>query len=581
MSVDLQPDTPSPALVGATIVWNATVSDAAAGTIWYRFRVRSPLDYRFQTVRDFHPNPSWQWVPAQFDGRFEIEVTARNRDTGDIAATTAAYDLSSRVDGDVPVTGTTRNELVQLYSAPPCRAGSLMTVEFTAPDGFRQSTNAMECVEGRSMNVYLGGLRAETVYKAQHTITDESGTSTKGPLVEFTTGRLNLNPAPTRALIPPQVPGVVVQNRVFEQSVATDTFGNVIWYYADRVAYLTGHQTGGYFFGLFEDHFAGTEEQYLRQIDLAGTVVLETNAARINEQLRDLGMQPMTSFHHEARRLPTGNILVLAGTERLLTDVQGPGTVDVLGDMILVLDPYDLTVVWAWDAFDHLDVSRKALLDEKCAKGGGGCPAFYLAETANDWLHGNSLALTPDNEIIYSARHQDWVMKIHFGGGYGSGEVLWRLGKDGDFRLAEGGADQWFSHQHYANIAGVGVTSSLMLFDNGNIRQLGDPAAHSRGQVWELDTTTLTARLSLNADLGYYSVALGTAEKLPNGNYHFGLGWMPNSHSQMLEYDPSSKLVSQLEADTQVYRALRMPDMYTPVENDWMKTSFGTQRVRR
>jgi hypothetical protein len=323
------------------------------------------------------------------------------------------------------------------------------------------------------------------------------------------------------------------------------------------------------------------EEQYLRQIDLAGNVVLETNAARVNEQLRALGKQAMTSFHHEARRLPNGNILVLAGNERILTDVQGPGPVDVIGDMILVLDKDDLSVLWVWDAFDHLDVTRKAILDEKCTKGAGGCPAFYLAEIANDWLHGNSLALTPDGDIIYSARHQDWVIKIHYGSGYGSGEVMWRLGKDGDFRLVEGGPDQWFSHQHYANIPDIGVTASLLVFDNGNVRQSTDASVHSRGQLFEIDRTTLTARLALNVDLGEYALALGSAEKLPNGNYHFGLGWMPNNHSQMLEYDSSGKLVSQLEADTQVYRALRVPNLYTPVEYEWMKTSFGTQWVRR
>ena len=41
----------------------------------------------------------------------------------------------------------------------------------------------------------------------------------------------------------------------------------------------------------------------------------------------------------------------------MLTGVQGKGTVDVLGDMILVLDR-DLQVVWTWDAFDHLDPHR-------------------------------------------------------------------------------------------------------------------------------------------------------------------------------------------------------------------------------
>jgi len=37
--------------------------------------------------------------------------------------------------------------------------------------------------------------------------------------------------------------------------------------------------------------------------------------------------------------MPDGNILVLADTEQIMTNVQGQGDVDVIGDMILVLNP--------------------------------------------------------------------------------------------------------------------------------------------------------------------------------------------------------------------------------------------------
>src|SRR5436305_12137421 len=106
-------------------------------------------------------------------------------------------------------------------------------------------------------------------------------------------------------------------------------------------------------------------------------------------------MHGITSFHHDTIRLPGGRYLVLAGSERILTDVQGHGAVDVLGDTILVLDR-DLRVEWTWDAFDHLDPSRAAVLDETCTYPATvACSAFYDAQVANDWLHGNSLQLTP------------------------------------------------------------------------------------------------------------------------------------------------------------------------------------------
>ena len=157
---------------------------------------------------------------------------------------------------------------------------------------------------------------------------------------------------------------------------------------------------------------------------------------------------------------------------------------------------------------------------------------------------------------------------------------MWRLGKDGDFRLVGDNEDAWFSHQHYASIIDAGVTNSFLVFDNGNARRNNDDSAHSRGQLFELDQTTATAKVSANIDLGDYALALGSAERLPNGNLHFGLGWMPNARAQMLEYSPSGTLVSQLEADTQIYRALRMPNMYTPLETEWIRQSFGDKGLQ-
>ncbi len=95
---------------------------------------------------------------------------------------------------------------------------------------------------------------------------------------------------------------------------------------------------GGLFLGIIWDGNADSSQQILREFDLVGNTVHETNAARAAEQLVNLGMRPVSAFHHDARRLPDGTILALAATERILTDVQGPGPVDVLGDMILVLD---------------------------------------------------------------------------------------------------------------------------------------------------------------------------------------------------------------------------------------------------
>ncbi len=563
MSVELIPSEPPPAPLGALVSWTASVSYARPGTLWYRFRVRAPGG-DLHVARDFSPLATLDWAAIDGEGAYELEVTVRNLATGEIAAASALYPLTSRVTNGEPVISPTAHPLVFLYSAPPCPLGAQMRVQFHSSDGVSQSTPYQACRDGVSMNFYLAGLRPNMTYTVQHTVAGSS-TVLAGPALPLATSGVAVTLAGyelMKSTEAPPSPGILLQSTLFQTTVATDLAGNLVWFYPGRLSSLTRPAPNGHFLGLVQTPNAGPSEQILREFDLAGVTVRETNAARINEQLALLGRRPIGGFHHEARALPDGKILALAGVEQILTDVQGPGDVDVLGDMILVLDS-DLQVVWTWDAFDHLDPHRPAVLGETCSAATGGCPPFYLALQANDWLHGNSLQLTPDGNILYSSRHQDWILKIAYNNGAGSGEVLWRLGKDGDFRVDSTDPYPWFSHQHDPGFE-PGDASTLMVFDNGNTRHGLDSAANSRGQVWQIDETHRVAKLLLNADLGGYSQALGSAQKLPNGNYHFTLGWLPNSSSQSVEVDPAGRIVYALQVQTQEYRSFRMADLYTP-----------------
>ncbi len=222
----------------------------------------------------------------------------------------------------------------------------------------------------------------------------------------------------------------------------------------------------------------------LREIDLAGNPLRETNIDAVNAQLRARGQEIIYGFHHEFLRLPNGDIATLGWTQRTI-DVGGTPT-RYAGDMLMVLDK-DLQVIWTWDAFDHLDVTRGPVLGELCT--GAPCPL----PGAVDWLHENAVSWSPaDGNLIVSVRHQDWVIKIDYARGTGDGHVIWRLGQDGDFAVISSDPSPWFSHQHYPHYLDA---STLLLFDNGNTRRAGDPSAHSRGQVWKLDEDALTATL--------------------------------------------------------------------------------------
>ena len=572
MSVTLRSSVPSPAPLGTVVTWTPTVVNGGSGTLWYRYRARrAGADIRrgselFHMIRDFGPEANLDWTNIDHEGLFEMELVVRNTTTGEAVTQTALFQLTP-IATDKPAITKTANSLVLLYSAPPCPTRSKMRVQFQDAAGNVQTTPLKSCSGRYTMNFYLAGMRPNTQYSINHTIT--GSVVQGGPVLTATTGSLPSSVALTyRVLKPSQVRvvnGVLVQGTLSPPMVATDLSGNVIWYYEGNISFLTRPEEGGRFLGIAENPRVPIATQLVREFDLAGNTLQETNAARINEQLAALGKRSISGFHHEARRLPDGRLMVLADVEQILTDVQGAGPVDVLGDMILVLDR-ELQLVWAWDAFDHLDVTRLATLKEVCGQIGGGCPPFYQAQLANDWLHGNSLQLTPDGNILYSARHQDWIIKIDYANGAGSGNVIWRLGKDGDFTFLSGDPFPWPSHQHDPGFVSDDPTK-LAVFDNGNVRHDADNSSRSRGQLIQLDEQRRTATLLLNADLGAYSMALGSAQRLPNGNYHFDAGFIADPSggqglAQSIEVDPSGNIVFNIQASRPEYRTFRLSSLY-------------------
>jgi len=561
MSLVLDPPTPVSARVGETVHFSAQVGDDEGGNLWYRFRVREPgEDYR--VIRDYGPLAELDWTSATYEGDYEMEVSVRNRDSGEVATVSTIVHLEAVAIGDQPTVSSTSNSSVFLYSAPACAPGARMRVEFQGPDRFVQNTPYKPCRAGLTMNYYLAGLREDTSYTA-HYRTDAGGRVSAGPDVSFTTEDFPLDIPSSAVIVASQKPvsgEVILASRVDARPMAHDLDGRVVWYGNDTITLLTRPEADGSMWGIVEVSGADTSQQIIRKFDLAGTTLLETNAARVNEQLMARGNRQISAFHHEVRTLPDGRIAALASVEQILTDVQGPGPVDVVGDMIVVFDK-ELNVVWTWDTFDNLDVYRMAVLGEPCP---AACGPMMLANKGTDWTHGNAIQYTPDGNLLYSSRHQDWLIKIAYEDGDGDGHVIWRLGKDGDFRFDSGDSFPWFSHQHDGNFISP---TDLLVFDNGNTRVAGGMTGNSRGQLIRLDETNRVATLVLNADLGVFAQAVGSASKLKDGNYHFCAGFVFESFkykAYSLEISPSGKTVYSSKSDTVLYRSFRMPSMYGP-----------------
>lgn len=593
--VQLSSSLPSPQATATAVGLVAAGSDADPGLLTYRYSIA----YRgvFRVVRDYSQDNTFNWAGTVSDGLYLVQVTVRNNATQQTAKKNLLFQFSPRVGGSQPAVSTTANPLVALFSAPACASGSRIRVRFSAVTATPVATDWRACDPASTSNIYVAGMRQQTRYSMAAQVRSPSGVITTGPSLSFLSGSGPANLPVIAQTVPPDAHTSGADDVLLADSlsigasvgypVATDLFGRPIWYYAafndptQAGALLVRVLPGGTMLTIANGKNAvdaTTSLQILREIDVAGNTLRETNAARVREQLGAMGLVSncaaggtvcaATTFHHDAIRLSNGHTLVIGSEERIFpAGTQGsPTQVDVLGDVVIDLDQ-DFQVSWYWDSFAHLDVNRAAILHETCANPQqGGCPPVFLASIANDWLHPNAIQVTPDGNLLVSVRHQDWVIKVDYRNGAGDGHVLWRLGAHGDFSLSSSDPYPWFTHQHDA---GFEPDGTFTVFDNGNTRFADNPGVteNSRGQAYQIDEVNRVATLLVNADLGVYSNALGSAQKLGNGNYHFLAGFIspgPSQNSQSIEVLPDGTTNMRLQSPQLAYRSFRMPSLYSP-----------------
>jgi arylsulfate sulfotransferase len=594
------PSQKAPQPIGKTITWTATGTDSGSGQLAFQFWV-TPPGGTAALVKDFNlgtlNGSTWTshpfvWVPTGIEGAYKIQVVIKDFPSGQSNAKTVSYQVNAVVTGSTPIIEKTNNPLVALFSAPSCASGSVMRVAYQSQSGSSAFvTNWVPCHSPATMTFEVAGMYPSTAYNV-HAQTKTNGTITNGPTLPFTTGALPKSISFPKFKV--QVSGSDTTNPVILHTmiqpgsttvypdVATDLQGKVIWYYSANDLtggdVLTRPLPGGGMITI-QDDIAwdpnATKEQFLRQIDLAGNIIRETNMGIIQQQLIALGAvdggpcsaiaspPPIGAgcagaFHHDAiQTLPNGYTAALIDIEKIFP----PGTqgnistlpVDVIGDMIVVMDK-NWQVKWYWDSFDpagggngysKLPVSQTAPLVETCGANTAGCPPIFLlgssvAPLAEDWLHANTLYYWPNDgsttpqpgDIIWSSRDQDFAFKIDYKDGTGTGNILWRMGYGGDFTMNNPFNDPypWFSHQHDVGIEnnGQGV---MTVFDNGNTRISTTPpglgsACHpydcdSRGQAFTFSEGNMQVTPVANFDLGSYSAAMGSAQLLANGNFFF------------------------------------------------------------
>ncbi len=584
----IKPSRQSPQPIGTAITWIVTATDTNPGPLTFQFSVAPPggsqamvVDFNIGTLNSgTWTSLPFAWVPTGIEGTYKIQVVIKDFKSGESASKTVTYQVNSLVTGSAPVVVPTTNPLVALFSAPSCNTGSSMRVQFqpqskTTPGTI---TNWANCHPPNTMTFEIAGMYPSTTYQMfSQTVT--LGKIVNGPTITFTTGAVphNVPIPPLSVLVPPgpqtdTVDGIILHNLIqlgqgtHYPDIATDLSGNLLWYfYSSDVTHtniITRPLPNGNLLTIQNGpawNPVTQQQQLLRQIDFAGNVIRETNTGVVQQELLALGATDggpcsgftspppvgtacLGSFHHDAiQTLPNGYTAVIADVEKIFPPgTQGDTTglpVDVIGDMILVLDK-NWQVVWYFDTFQHasgppqLNINRAAVLGETCVTNQLGCPPVLLVTSgispkATDWLHANSLYYSPqDGNIIWSSRHQDWIMKVAYRNGTGTANILWRMGLNGDFAFNNIYNDPypWFSHQHDAGIENGG-TGVMTIFDNGNTRVAPPPvglgSGNSRGMALTVNESGLQVTPVLSSDLGVYSIAMGSAQLLYNGNYFF------------------------------------------------------------
>ena len=643
----MMPSVPSPQSIGVSVTWTVKATDSGSGPLTFQFNV-APPGGALALVKDFNVGTNnsgtWTaqpfvWVPTGIEGTYQIQVVVKDFKSGLSASKKAAFQVNPLVTGTTPVVVRTANPLVALFSAPSCPAGSTMRVSFQQQSlkTPATTTNYMPCHPPKTMTFEIAGMYPSTAYNL-FTQTNTGGTITNGPTLTFTTGAIPRTvPLPIYTVkVPPgsntdkAEPVLLLNPHQFGvgpvyPDVATDLSGKVIWYYATNPPQSVVHTRplqNGYQLTI-QSGVAWDSSifvlQYLRETDLAGNLVRETNAGVIQQQLLALGATDggpcstihkpapvgsgcLDSFSHDAiQTLPNGDTAVIGDIEKIFpAGTQGNTSglpVDILGQMILVLDS-SWQVKWYWDSFQHdsgppqLDINRPGVLNETCVSNEQGCPQISLlgsgiAPMANDWLHANSLYYWPqDGDIIWSSRAQDWVMKVDYNNGAGTGNILWRMGPCGDFTFNNSYNDPWpwFSHQHEIAMENNGA-GPMTVFDNGNTRisppsgpgsssgcMAGAGSGNSRGMVLDINESGLQVTPVLSQDLGVYSSAMGSAELLSNGNYYFFPAVVLINLSTTDSYSIEILPAAGTDNGTQVlniqgpdsYRGWQMQSLYNP-----------------
>lgn len=261
----------------------------------------------------------------------------------------------------------------------------------------------------------------------------------------------------------------------------------------------------------------------------------------------------ITDFHDI--QITSDNHILLLGQDikniNMDTVVEGGNpNATVAGLVIQELDE-NKDIIFEWKSWDHYKITDSYV---------------NLINQSIDYVHGNSVDIDSDGNLIISACFMSEVTKID----RNTGEIIWRLGgKNNEFTFID---DDGFNYQHSARRLSNG---NLVLLDKGYDN---DPL-YSRGVEYALDEENKTVKLvrSYIHHPKIYSQWMGNIQHLPNGNMI--VGWGSNSGRYFFtEFDHEGKMLYDLKTPDGVtsYRAFRFPWKTNLFEPNLDSLDFGS-----
>ena len=206
----------------------------------------------------------------------------------------------------------------------------------------------------------------------------------------------------------------------------------------------------------------------------------------------------------------------------------------------------DKNLIFEWHAWEHLDIANYQHLD--------------LADNVIHWMHGNSIDVDIDSNIIISNRRSSEVIKLD----RYSGQIIWILGgPNNEFSIINDPYNGFSRQQDVRR----NENGNILVFDNGNDHE----PPISRALEYQLNEGEKTAELvwDFSHPNGYVGLSMGSIQRLPNNNTLINWGRRAEEGGVFTEVDYDKNIVLDIQYPESVH-------CYRVTKSNW---SFDTNLI--